>query len=180
MKQWGATLLELMVVLAVSTILLMVGIPSFASLIHASRLTSATNALVSSLHLARSEAVKRDSHVVLCPSSTGSACATGGWQQGWLVFHDVNNNAQRDAGETVVLAHPPLSAGMWATSKASTASYISYAPTGATQQVSGAWQAGTLTLCNASGPLDSARQVVISRTGRPRTTKTTVASCPPA
>lgn len=179
-NQRGVTLLELIVVLAVSAILLTIAVPGFSALFHSNRLTGATNALVASLHLARSEAIKRGGRVVLCPSSTGSACAAGGWQQGWLVFHDANNNAQRDAGEAVVLAHPPLSAGMWATSKGSTAGYISYTPTGETRQVSGAIQAGTLTLCNASGPLDSARAVVISRTGRPRTAKTSVASCPPA
>lgn len=178
-KQRGATLLELIVVLAVSAILLTIAIPGFSALFHSNRLTGTTNALVASLHLARSEAIKRSSRVVMCPSS-GGTCAAGGWQQGWLVFHDANNNAQRDAAEPVVLAHPPLSAGMWVTSKGSTAGYISYTPTGETQQVSGAIQAGTLTLCNASGRLDSARAVVVSRTGRPRTAKTSVASCPPA
>jgi type IV fimbrial biogenesis protein FimT len=178
MKQCGATLLELIVVLAVAAILLTIAVPGFSSLFHASRLTSATNALVASLHVARSEAIKRSQRVVVCPSPAGDACAgSSGWHQGWMVFHDANNNAQRDAGEPVVLAHPPLPSGMRVTSKGSTASYISYTPAGDTQQVGGAWQAGTLTLCHVSASPDSARQVVIYRTGRPRTAKTWVATC---
>lgn len=180
MKQSGATLLEFMAALAVSAILLTIGIPSFAALIHSTRLTSATNALVSSLHLARSEAIKRGSRVAICPSATGSACTNGGWHQGWVVFHDANNNVSLDAGEQAVLIQPSLPTGLWVTSKGSTAGYISYAPSGETRQISGAWQAGTLTLCNESGPLDAARQVIISRTGRPRTARVALASCPAA
>jgi type IV fimbrial biogenesis protein FimT len=179
MTQRGATLLELIVVLAVAAILLMISAPAFSHLLHASRLTSATNALVASIHVARSEAIKRSQRVVICPSPAGDACAgAGGWQQGWMIFHDANNNAKRDAGESLVLAHPPLPAGMWVTSKGSTARYLSYTPAGATKQVGGGFQAGTLTLCHASAAPDSARQVVVYRTGRPRTAKTSVAACP--
>jgi type IV fimbrial biogenesis protein FimT len=179
MKQSGATLLELMVVLAVSAILLGIGIPSFAAFTSSSRLASATNELVSSLHLARSEAIKRNSRTVMCTSATGTACAdSGGWHQGWLVFHDANNNAGLDAGETVFLARQALPAGFSLTGNQHVSKYISYTPGGATKLISGAFQAGTLILCNESGSLNSARKVVISSTGRPRTEKITLASCP--
>src|SRR5512143_1298613 len=102
MKQWGATLLELMVVLAIAGILLAIGVPALAALAQSSRLSSSTNELVASLHLARSEAIKRNTRAVMCPSQTGNACAeNGAWHQGWVVFHDPNNNAALDAGEVV-------------------------------------------------------------------------------
>ncbi len=107
-----------------------------------------------------------------------SCAASGGWQQGWLVFHDANNNAALDAGETVILARQVLPAGFSFTGNTPVAKYISYAPTGGTKMISGALQLGTLTLCNKSGSLGSARQVVISSTGRPRTVKLVLASCP--
>lgn len=179
MKQSGATLLELMVVLAVSAILLGIGIPSFASFSGSSRLASVTNELVSSLHLARSEAIKRNSRVVLCTSATGTSCvASGGWHQGWLVFHDPNNNAVLDAGETVILARQALPAGFILTGNSHLSKYISYTPGGATKLISGAFQAGTLTLCNGSEAPGAARKVIISSTGRPRTVKVALASCP--
>lgn len=143
MKQSGVTLLELMVILAIAAILLVMGIPGLASLVQSSRLSSATNELVASLHLTRSEAIKRGSRAVMCPSSTGNSCAgSGGWHQGWVVFHDANNNAAVDGSETVILIHPALPAGSRVTSTGSTARYISYAPTGATKQIGGAWQGG--------------------------------------
>lgn len=176
MNQSGVTLIELMVVLAVSAILLAIGIPSFASVASSSRLAGATNALVSSLHLARSEAIKRNSRAVLCKSASGLACATsGGWQQGWVVFHDANNNAALDAGESVILAQSALPSSLLVTAETPVSNYISYAPAGAARMISGAWQFGTLTLCQQSDQ-GGARQVVISSTGRPRTVK--LASCP--
>lgn len=179
MKQSGATLLELMVVLAISAILLGIGIPSFAAFTSNSRLASATNELVSSLHLARSEAIKRNSRVVLCSSATGTSCAaSGGWHQGWLVFHDVNNNAALDSGEAVILSRQAFSAGFRLTGNRWVSSYISYGPSGATTTISGVLQVGTLTLCNESDASGTARQIIISRTGRPRTAKITLASCP--
>lgn len=179
MKQSGATLLELLVVLAVSSILLTVGIPSFASLIHASRLTSSTNALVSSLHLARSEAIKRNARTAMCPSITGASCAaSGGWHQGWVVFHDANNNAMLDGAESVIWRQPAMPEGFRLNGNTPVSRYISYTPAGSARKISGAIQAGTLTVCRESSEQGGARQVVISSTGRPRSTKTVLAFCP--
>lgn len=178
MKQSGATLMELMVVLAIAGILLAVGIPGFASLFQTSRLSSATNELVSSLHLTRSEAIKRNARAVMCPSATGTSCAGGGWHQGWLVFHDANNNAALDGGERVILSQEALPADIRLTGNQPVSRYISYTPTGATRLSSGAFQAGTLTVCLKSPGPTAARQIILSSTGRPRTVKTTLASCP--
>jgi type IV fimbrial biogenesis protein FimT len=179
MKQAGMTLLELMIVLAVSAILLGIGIPSFASLAHTSRLSSATNEMVSSLHLTRSEAIKRSSRVVMCTSATGTSCAaSGGWDQGWVVFHDANNNASVDAGETVILAQPALPQGYRMKGDSKVSRYISYSSSGGTKHISGAFQAGALTLCNESGSSDTARKIIISSTGRARTVKVLLATCP--
>src|SRR5512139_1878517 len=179
MKQSGATLLELLVVLTIAGILLAIGVPGFASLLHSSRLSGTVNELVSSLHLARSEAIKRNTRVAMCPSQTGHACAdSGGWHQGWLVFHDTNNNAALDADEVVILKHPGLPAGFRLTGNEPVSRYVSYTPTGMTKLVGGAFQAGTLTVCEQSPNPGDARQVIISKTGRPRTVRTTIASCP--
>jgi type IV fimbrial biogenesis protein FimT len=173
MRQFGVTLLELMIVVAVSAILLAVGIPSFASLVQDGRVTSATNAMVSSLHLARSEAIKRQARAALCPS-TGVACAdSGDWHQGWIVFHDGNNNGLLDDDEAVIRRQPAMPAGLRLAGNRNVSRYISYTPTGQAKLVSGFWQTGTLTVCGESGV---AREIVISSTGRVRTVK--LKSCP--
>jgi len=179
MKQSGVTLLELMVVLAIAAILLTMAIPGFTSLARSSRLSSATNEMLSFLHLARSEAIKRKVRAVMCPSATGSSCAQdGGWHQGWVLFHDVNGNAALDAGDVVIMSRSGLPEGLRLTGKQPVSRYISYTPEGAAKLTSGAFQAGTLTVCEPSPSPVSARQIVISRTGRPRTVKTTLDTCP--
>lgn len=179
MKQSGTTLLELMLVLSVAAILAAIGIPSLASLVNGNRLTGAANELLASLHLARSEAIKRNSRVVICTSSTGTSCtASGDWNQGWLMFHDGNNNAVLDAGETLILARQPFPQGLSLKGNNWVSRYISYTPSGATRTISGVLQVGTLTVCNDSVSSSAARKIIISSTGRPRVMKTTLPACP--
>jgi type IV fimbrial biogenesis protein FimT len=175
----GFTLIELMVVVAVVAILATLAAPAMSGLVNSMRLTAAVNTLFSSLLLARSEAIKRNGRAVVCKSASGSACiTTGAWEQGWMVFHDANNNTKRDAGEVILSVVPALKVPIRLNGNSPLASYVSYTPTGQTAYASGAFQAGTLTVCVESSELLEARQIVISSSGRPRTVRTTVAQCP--
>jgi type IV fimbrial biogenesis protein FimT len=83
----GFTLIELMVTLLILAILVGVGVPTFLDATLGSRLGSAANNLVVSLYLARSEAIKRNTTVKVCPSTDGATCATSSsWQGGWIVI----------------------------------------------------------------------------------------------
>jgi type IV fimbrial biogenesis protein FimT len=176
--QCGFTLIEVLIVLAIASVLFGAGVPSLRNIIRSMELTSATNDLFGSLMLARSEAAKHGRRVALCKSSNGVTCATsGGWEQGWIVFHDTNNNGVHDAGEEIVMRAQALPADMRLAGNLNVAKYVSYAPTGETKLASGAFQAGTITLCNQSGARENARQIIISSSGRPRVQKTQVASC---
>lgn len=179
MRQTGVTIPELLGVLAITAILLTVALPGMASLGRSSALASSANEFLASLHLARSEAVKRGARTAVCASANGQSCAGGGgWHQGWLVFHDANNNAARDEGEALIQARPALPAGIRLTGNPNVSSYISYAPNGGTKLVGGAFQAGTLTVCREAEVPASARRLVISSTGRVRTVKLELAACP--
>lgn len=174
----GLTSIELMAVIAIAGILFGAGIPSFLGAIRSARLTSAANGLHASLVLARSEAAKRHARVALCKSADGAGCAAaGGWEQGWIVFHDANNNGARDAGETIVSRVDPLPKDLRLSGNLNVARYVSYAPTGETKLASGAFQAGTITLCNASSGSEDARQIVLNAVGRPRVQRTRVPGC---
>lgn len=174
----GFTLIEVMVVLVVMAVLGTVGIPSMAGIMDSIKLSSASNVFLANLHLARSEAIKRNGRVVLCKSADGVSCATsGGWEQGWIVFHDANKNAALDSGEAVIERAQPLPVSLRLTGNQNVSSYVSFVPTGATQLVGGAFQAGTLTLCRQSALGGEARQIILNAVGRPRVQKITVSTC---
>ena len=66
----GFTLIELLVVVAIISITLAIGFPSFQSIITNSRLTTAANSMVSALQFARSEALKQHKAVVIRKKTT--------------------------------------------------------------------------------------------------------------
>ena len=174
----GFTLIELLMAVAVLAILLALAAPNFADMVVAGKLEAHANSFLSAVHLARTEAIKRNARVVLCKSESGSSCdASGGWEKGWLVFHDVNNNASVDEGEMLIQRQQALSTNFILTGNDPVSKYISYTPIGAAKLTSGAFQVGTVTLCRLSSYDGEARQVIINITGRPRVEKTIVASC---
>jgi type IV fimbrial biogenesis protein FimT len=174
----GFTLVETMVTLSLAAATLTAGVPALNSTVASMRLSSATSGYFSNLILTRSEAIKRNARVVLCKSANGMSCTTsGGWEQGWLVFHDVNNNAKIDPQEAVLQRQEALPGGVRLVGNGPVASYVSYTPLGHTSYPSGAFQAGTFTLCHPSASKTDAREIVIASSGRPRTRKVTVNSC---
>lgn len=70
-KTRGFTLLELMVVIAIFTMIMAVGGPSFSRMIERNQLQAATSDLTMDILWARSEAVKRNERVRLTPSTNG-------------------------------------------------------------------------------------------------------------
>lgn len=173
----GFTLVELLMVLCVAAVLLMFAVPSFSRIMSSSKLTAASNALLSSMYLARSEAIKRNGRVSLCKTVDGSTCAaSGGWEQGWIVFRDTNNNGDRDSDEPIIERIQPLPT-MRVTGNSPVAKYVSYAASGGTKLVGGGFQAGTVTVCAEPGASDEARQIIVSAVGRPRIRKVSASEC---
>jgi len=80
----GFSLIELMVTVALISILLTLGVPSFSAILRNMTLTSQANNFVAAIYLARSEAIKRGGGITID--------ATGGWDQGWKVTHTQGAN----------------------------------------------------------------------------------------
>ena len=174
----GVTLFELLVVVLIAALLPTLALPAFSAILDSVRLGAATQTFFHHLALARSEAITRNAHVVLCKSDTGKNCSqAGGWEQGWIVFHDANNNAMVDAGEVILQREQALAPSIRVAGNSHVQSYVSYTPIGKTSLTSGAFQAGTLTICGQSTARTQARQIVISSSGRPRTQRVTVDQC---
>lgn len=177
-RSGGFTLAELLVVSFIAALLVGIGGPAMTATVKSVQLTSASNDLLAGLLMARSEAIKRHSRVVICTSADGMSCArAGGWEQGWMVFHDVNENGLRDSGEAIIQRVQALNIEMRVSGNLNVARYVSYVPTGATRLVGGGFQSGTLTVCRRSTAAGEARQIIISSAGRPRVQKTQAETC---
>jgi type IV fimbrial biogenesis protein FimT len=170
-RRGGYTLPEMVFVVAIVAATLGYGVPSFRDVMLDTARTREVNSLVHALYLARSEAIKRNGVVSICPSADGEGCATPGtpWQSGWIVFvnGDRDQPAVRDPGEELLRTYPEWTGGNVAANR-QTLSFRPFGQSGTT---------ATFTFCDRRGNL-SARAVIISQTGRPRVSATSASGTP--
>jgi type IV fimbrial biogenesis protein FimT len=171
MQRQGLTLVELIVTLAIVSILLAIAIPGYANFMNFNRLVAVTNDLASSLQLARSEAIRRGIRVTVCKSGnsmdTDAACdSSAGWHQGWLVFVDGGTKGVVDPGDSILKVHGGVpEVGITASNFSA---YASFLPSGSSQGPSGLGN-GSLYVCVAG----SKRSIIINTIGRMRIAKST-------
>ncbi|MGA2562942.1 MAG: GspH/FimT family pseudopilin [Steroidobacteraceae bacterium] len=105
----GVTLVEMLTVIAMISLLMALGLPSYRYVTNRNRISAEVNGLLGDLQYARLEAVKEGQSVSLCVSSNGATClASSAWQNGWIVFSDVNGNGQLGAGDTLLKVQSPF------------------------------------------------------------------------
>lgn len=180
----GFTLVELMITILVLAILLTIGVPSFQTMIQNNRLTSQVNEFISSLLYARSEAVRRNVNVIVCATTDGSSCGGAGtnWETGWITFADIDDDGVIDTGDCTGTNDCVLNVNTGVGGNTlrgypagDIGRSIAYGPTGTSSE------SGTFILCDSRGA-SHAKGVVVSATGRPRTSPTkadgSALSCP--
>ena len=77
-----------MATLAIVTIMLTLGAPSFNAMLAKSRLEADSSGLLAHLIYAREEARNSASLITICMSADGATCGVAGWSQGHIVFRD--------------------------------------------------------------------------------------------
>lgn len=100
----GFSLIELLVTIAIVAILVALAFPSFQGSLRSNRVTSATNELIASISLARTEGMRNPRGAVICTSADGTSCG-GTWNDGWIVWIDVNGNGNLDAPNDRILRY---------------------------------------------------------------------------
>lgn len=159
-KNHGFTLVELVISIAVIGILAAIAAPNFQDALLSSRLRANANKLVSSIYLARGEAIKRNTVITLCASSNGTSC-TGSWENGWIIL----------SGTTLISAQNSIPIG-FRIIEASGLTSLSFQPMsiGTTQ--------ASLKICRLTPSVGSQERVItVSATGRASSSKTTTGNC---
>lgn len=169
----GFTLTELIIVLLITSIILVIAVPSYRQTTRENRLTAYINSLVGALQLARSEAIKRGTTVMVQRGSDPDQDGTfvGDWDDGWEVFVDWNGNSIKDTAvpvpDPIVRVGNALPANFTLRGNTPVANRISYLSNGRSNA------AGSFVLCedgdgNQIPESMTARMITINTAGRVR------------
>lgn len=130
--QKGFTLYELMITVAIVGTVLAVGVPNMVAYSQNSRMTSTANDIHAAFHLARSEASRAKTFITICASANSMAATptcNGNWDEGYIVFLDLDGSVQTGVGESILFRQAALPDGV--TLKViNNAKYFSFAGTG--------------------------------------------------
>ena len=156
----GYSLYELMMTVALVSVLLGLGIPSFTHMAANARIRAEVDRLFHAIHLARKESIVRRRVITICPARDDESCdADGDWSRGWMLFVNQDRDwpAVRDPDEAVIRHVKPdsrirISANRKSFSLRSTELRATN---------------GTIIVCDRRGSGRN-RALVVSYTGRPR------------
>ena len=165
----GFTLIELMMTMAIAATLTTVGVPALSSFAKNSALKATAFDLLDAISVARSEAIKRGTRVILCRSSNPTAAtpSCGGtaytWTSGWIVYAVADTNDPFDAGTDILIARNEGGSGsIEIKSNGDGNNYLEYKPDGSLDE------SGTVryAVCDDRGK-NYGKQVNIPLMGRP-------------
>ena len=180
----GFTLPEIMVTLGVIAIVLSTAVPAIGSMLKDNALANHLNTIVTHIHYARAEAVKRDVRVILCRSASPTAPtpACGGsakiWESGYIVFADdgSNSNSVYDAAtDTLLMRGMPATSGIKMRTNSIWNNNLEFNPDGSTNE---SGSTAVMALCDSRGNTHG-RMIQVASNGITRMYADNIASCYP-
>ncbi|WP_235594802.1 GspH/FimT family pseudopilin [Paraglaciecola hydrolytica] len=106
--QKGLSLIEMLVSLAIVSIIAMAVSPSIQSILIKNRIVSEINELSAVIQFARNNAIDEQITTVVCPSADYLACNTN-WNDPKIVFVDSDNDGDRGAAEELLATTSAIS-----------------------------------------------------------------------
>lgn len=158
----GFTLVELLVVIALIAIVAALAAPNLQSFLTRTDIRAAVNDWNQALQLAKSEAIKQNRQVTLCPSTTGAACkSTASYEGGWIVKTGTTAWA---AGDRILADYLPMPRVTMTANKTTAVTYL------ANGLPIGNFTGMRITVMENSANPSSAmtRYMCVARTGRSR------------
>lgn len=173
-KKSGFTLIELMMTIAILSVLIAVAAPAVGNMVKNNRLRGQAFDFVGAINLARSEAVRRKVPTALCRSENDTSVATkciGSWSDGFIIFTDPGKNGTFQAADDTLIRRGLVNAAGVMTIVGNTAAQFSlqFATDGSLLTSSGlaSTDAARISICDDRGATYG-RQIVIQPVGRPK------------
>ena len=159
-SQAGFTLYELLITMIIVGVVLSYGMANLSDFNRNGRMTSTANNLHAAFYLARSESARGKTNITICgsadPMGAGADC-DGNWNQGYIVFIDVDGNlARAGVNETILRRHDAIEIGV-NLRVANNATYFSFASSGLGRgDVGGVPSVTQVVMCDERGNITGA------------------------
>lgn len=107
--QYGHTLLELIISIAVVAILSSMALPSFSGVINKASINTTRQQLLQDIRLLRSYSRTRHTASYLCALNQDGLCVSqSNWEHGWRGYIDNNDSHYFDEGDSIVIEYHNL------------------------------------------------------------------------
>lgn len=157
----GFNLIELLIAMALVTVLVNLGLPSISQTVERNQAKVAINEIYRAINLTRHTAINSGVITTLCKSANGINCG-GKWHEGFIVFTDQNADRVINGHDQLIRVFPKLSNTDSLKFRAfQNKQYLQMTPQGFTN-----YQNGNFTFCPSSNDARLAQQIIINRSGR--------------
>jgi type IV fimbrial biogenesis protein FimT len=175
-KQKGFTVIELMVTVAIVAILAAVAVPSMRDFLRRARASTMANEMLTAFTLARSEAIRRNGNVTICPTNAAQTDCGSSWNDGFMVFTDGGTAGTYESASDVILGtYAKAPSGTVFAGGASPIARATFAASGMRRSYADASYMGTCMSYKINNYADSQRSIQLTRTG---TVKIGYGACP--
>jgi type IV fimbrial biogenesis protein FimT len=187
----GFNLIEMLMVMAIATIVLAFGVPGFQTIAGTSNTATISNEFLNALAMARNEAIQRGYPVYICSTAdatvatpTCHSTSSINWENGWLMMLDEDDDGDfTDQSENPLLVHETIRSDYSLNGETSVKNLIGFEATGFAKQN------GIIVLCspkvvNFATDKEYARVISVNGSGRSRvfegdSSAISVSSCTP-
>ncbi|WP_160154504.1 GspH/FimT family pseudopilin [Microbulbifer sp. ALW1] len=159
---YGTTLLELIIGLAILSVIASIAVPAMGDLLDRYRTHMKARELFNLLVLMRSQAYNKQKKFTLCPSDDDASCGNN-WSSGAILFADLDGDGERDSGEPLEkIFSGAESGGSLNWNAFNNTGYIIFRPNGTTPA-----QSGNFSYCPPSGDARDGWIIILNTIGRP-------------